>query len=113
MAEAANTISDYIWCYYQTVRPYSFNDYLTPLEKEKRYFNQNLLLGVLNQLTTTHKGGGYGMFQFYCGLTIAIYLNPLTSYKKQMNQDNKKSHHKYGFFAYLIIGYEVTLILQG
>jgi len=57
MAEAANTISDYIWCYYQTVRPYSFNDYLTPLEKEKRYFNQNLLLGVLNQLTTTHKGG--------------------------------------------------------
>ncbi|MFC6205584.1 integrase core domain-containing protein [Psychrobacter urativorans] len=44
--EAKSAISDYIWDYYQTVRPHSFNDYLTPLEKERRYFNQNLLSGV-------------------------------------------------------------------
>ena len=48
IAEASSAISDYIWGYYQTVRPHSFNNYLTPLEKEKRYFNQNLLSGVLN-----------------------------------------------------------------
>ena len=41
-------IIDYIWGYYQSVRPHRFNDYLTPLEKEKRYFNKNLLSGVLN-----------------------------------------------------------------
>ena len=48
IAEAKSAIIDYIWGYYQTVRPHSFNDYLTPLEKEKRYFNKNLLSGVLN-----------------------------------------------------------------
>lgn len=48
MAEASRAISDYIWGYYQSVRPHSFNDYLPPAEKEKRYFNQNLLSGVLN-----------------------------------------------------------------
>lgn len=48
IAEAKSAIIDYIWGYYQTVRPHTFNNYLTPLEKEKRYFNKNLLLGVLN-----------------------------------------------------------------
>ena len=48
IAEASSAISDYIWGYYQTVRPHSFNNYLTPAEKERRYFNQNLLSGVLN-----------------------------------------------------------------
>ena len=48
IAEAKQAIMDYIWGYYQTVRPHSFNNYLTPLETEKRYFNQNLLSGVLN-----------------------------------------------------------------
>ncbi|WP_244952051.1 IS3 family transposase [Psychrobacter okhotskensis] len=48
IAEASSAISDYIWGYYQTVRPHSFNNYLTPAETERRYFNQNLLLGVLN-----------------------------------------------------------------
>ena len=48
IAEAKSAIIDYIWNYYQTVRPHSFNDYLPPAEKERRYFNQNLLLAVLN-----------------------------------------------------------------
>ena len=48
IAEAKSAIVDYIWGYYQIVRPHRFNDYLSPLEKEKRYFNQNLLSGVLN-----------------------------------------------------------------
>ena len=48
IAEAKSAIADYIWGYYQTVRPHTFNNYLTPLEKEKRYFNKNLLSGVLN-----------------------------------------------------------------
>ena len=48
IAEASTAIADYIWGYYQTVRPHRFNNYLSPLEKEKRYFNQNLLSVVLN-----------------------------------------------------------------
>ena len=48
IAEAKSAISSYIWGYYQTVRPHSFNDYLTPIETERRYFNQNLLKVVLN-----------------------------------------------------------------
>jgi len=48
IAEASSAISDYIWGYYQTVRPHSFNDHLSPAEKERRYFNQNLLSAVLN-----------------------------------------------------------------
>ena len=48
IAEASSAISDYIWGYYQTVRPHSFNNYLTPAETERRYFNKNLLSGVLN-----------------------------------------------------------------
>nr|WP_172694645.1 hypothetical protein [Psychrobacter sp. DAB_AL32B] len=45
---ASATIIDYIWGYYQTVRPHRFNDYLPPAEKKRRYFNKSLLLGVLN-----------------------------------------------------------------
>jgi putative transposase len=48
ITEAKLAISNYIWGYYQTVRPHRFNDYLSPAEKEKRYFNQNLLSAVLN-----------------------------------------------------------------
>ena len=48
IVEAKSAIIDYIWGYYQTVRPHSFNDYLPPAEKEKRYFNQSLLSVVLN-----------------------------------------------------------------
>ena len=48
IAEAKSAIVDYIWGYYQTVRPHRFNDYLAPAEKEKCYFNKNLLSGVLN-----------------------------------------------------------------
>ena len=48
IAEAKSAIVDYIWGYYQTVRPHRFNSYLPPDEKEKRYFNQNLLSVVLN-----------------------------------------------------------------
>ncbi len=50
--EAKSAITDYIWGYYQTVRPHTFNNYLTSLEKEKRYFNKNLLSVVLNYFTT-------------------------------------------------------------
>ncbi|MGA6102879.1 DDE-type integrase/transposase/recombinase [Psychrobacter pocilloporae] len=46
ITEAKQDICDYIWGYYQTVRPHSFNNSLTPLETERRYFNQNLLSGV-------------------------------------------------------------------
>ncbi|MEO1850667.1 MAG: integrase core domain-containing protein, partial [Psychrobacter sp.] len=48
IAEASSAITNYIWGYYQAVRPHSFNNSLTPLETERRYFNQNLLLGFLN-----------------------------------------------------------------
>ena len=48
IAEAKSAIVDYIWGYYQSVRPHTFNDYLPPAEKERRYFNQNLLSAVLN-----------------------------------------------------------------
>ncbi|WP_227680175.1 hypothetical protein [Psychrobacter sp. HII-4] len=48
MDAASAAIIDYIWGYYQTVRPHRFNDYLSPAEKERRYFNQNLLSAVLN-----------------------------------------------------------------
>ena len=46
IAEVKSAIADYIWGYYQTVRPHTFNNYLTPIETEKRYFNKNLLSGV-------------------------------------------------------------------
>ena len=37
IAEAKSAIVDYIWGYYQSVRPHTFNDYLPPAEKERRY----------------------------------------------------------------------------
>lgn len=43
IAEASRAISNYIWGYYQIMRPHTFNNYLTPLETERRYFNKNLL----------------------------------------------------------------------
>ena len=46
ITEAKQDICDYIWGYYRAVRPHSFNNSLTPLETERRYFNQNLLSGV-------------------------------------------------------------------
>ena len=48
IAGAKIAIVDYIWGYYQTVRPHTFNNYLTLLEKDKRYFNQNFLSCLLN-----------------------------------------------------------------
>lgn len=48
VAEAKQAICDYICGSYQSVRLHSFNNYLTLLLKEKRYFNKNLLSGVLN-----------------------------------------------------------------
>lgn len=44
--EARQAVNDYIWVYYQSVRPHSFNEYLTPSEKERIYFNKNLLSTV-------------------------------------------------------------------
>lgn len=44
--EARQAVNDYIWGYYQSVRPHSFNGYLTPGEKERLYFNKNLLSTV-------------------------------------------------------------------
>lgn len=46
IAEAKHAITDYIWGYYQTIRPHTFNNYLTPVEKEKHYYNKNLLTVV-------------------------------------------------------------------
>ena len=48
IAEARSAIFDYIWSYYQSVKLHSFNDYLPPAEKERRYFNKDLLAAVLN-----------------------------------------------------------------
>jgi len=38
--EAKQAVSAYIWDYYQSVRPHRFNDNLTPLAKERLYFNK-------------------------------------------------------------------------
>ena len=46
-------VDSYIVGYYSQVRPHSFNDYLTPVEKEIQFFNQNLLDAVQYYLTTT------------------------------------------------------------
>lgn len=46
IAETSSSINDYMWGYYQSVRPHSSNDYLSPVETEKCYFNQDLLSGV-------------------------------------------------------------------
>ncbi len=39
IAEASSAITDYIWGYYQAVRPHSFNNSLTPLETEEPFPN--------------------------------------------------------------------------
>lgn len=44
--EAKIDITSYILDYYQRRRPHRHNDYLTPVEKERRFFNRNLLLTV-------------------------------------------------------------------
>lgn len=46
LKQATNDITDYIWGYYHLKRPHRHNDYLTPIEFEKRFFNQNLLISV-------------------------------------------------------------------
>ena len=46
-------VASYIIGYYRQVRPHSFNDYLTLVEKEIQFFNQNLLDAVQYYLTTT------------------------------------------------------------
>ena len=46
-AEASTSIIDYIWVYYQTVTPHLFNNYLPPVEKERCYFNESLLIIIL------------------------------------------------------------------
>lgn len=39
LEQAQQQISEYIWGYYRSVRPHTFNDYLTPMER-KDYFKQ-------------------------------------------------------------------------
>ncbi len=46
LACARVDVASYIIGYYSQVRPHSFNDYLTPVEKEIQFFNQNLLKAV-------------------------------------------------------------------
>jgi len=43
LTQASVDVASYIVGYYSQIRPHSFNDYLTPVEKEKQFFNQNLL----------------------------------------------------------------------
>nr|MBS9779284.1 IS3 family transposase [Moraxellaceae bacterium] len=44
--EATRQITQYIWGYYSKRRPHTHNNFLTPFEKERQFFNQNLLLCV-------------------------------------------------------------------
>ena len=46
LAQARVDVASYIIGYYSQVRPHSFNDYLTPVEKEIQFLNQNLLKAV-------------------------------------------------------------------
>lgn len=46
LEHAKHDVSDYIFGYYQTIRPHAFNDYLPPATKEEQFFNQNLLMVV-------------------------------------------------------------------
>lgn len=45
-ASATQDVMDYIWGYYRNIRPHQYNNYLTPFEKERLYFNHNLLNSV-------------------------------------------------------------------
>lgn len=44
--EATRDVTDYIWGYYRYVRPHQYNGFLTPAEKERLFFDQNLLESV-------------------------------------------------------------------
>lgn len=46
LAQARIDVANYILGYYCQVRPHAFNNYLTPVEKENQFFNQNLLKTV-------------------------------------------------------------------
>lgn len=46
LAQASVDVASYILGYYCQVRPHTFNNYLTPVQKEKQFFNQNLLKTV-------------------------------------------------------------------
>lgn len=46
LASAKTEIADYIVGYYSQLRPHSFNNYQSPVEKEKQFFNQSLLVAV-------------------------------------------------------------------
>lgn len=48
ISEAIQAIIDYIWGYYQSLKPQTFNDYLSTAEKDKLHFNRKLLSGFLN-----------------------------------------------------------------
>ena len=43
LAQARIDVASYIIGYYSQIRPHSFNNYLTPVEKEKQFFSENLL----------------------------------------------------------------------
>jgi putative transposase len=53
LVEVRADVASYILGYYSHVRPYKFNNYLTPIEKEKQFLNQGLLSPVQKNLTTT------------------------------------------------------------
>ena len=46
LALARVDVASYILGYYCQVRPHHFNNYLTPVEKEKQFFSENLLDAV-------------------------------------------------------------------
>ncbi|MHC5865488.1 integrase core domain-containing protein, partial [Streptococcus pyogenes] len=46
LAQARVDVASYILGYYCQVRPHHFNNYLTPVEKEKQFFSENLLDAV-------------------------------------------------------------------
>ena len=48
LAQARVDVASYILGYYCQVRPHHFNNYLTPVEKEKQFFSENLLEPVHN-----------------------------------------------------------------
>lgn len=41
--EANTDVASYILGYYSQIRPHSFNNYLSPVEKERQFFNKTLL----------------------------------------------------------------------
>ncbi|WP_064621223.1 integrase core domain-containing protein [Moraxella catarrhalis] len=45
--EAKVDVASYILGYYSQIRPHSFNNYLSPVKKERQFFNKALLGGCL------------------------------------------------------------------